>query len=62
MGEPLERAPQGAEAPSCPECGIVMEWFRSDLRQQDPIVIERHFACPKCSQSMVTTGPPEPHS
>jgi hypothetical protein len=48
MVESLRRSLEQLEPPTCPNCHIDMQWYRSFLISKQPTVINHFFACPNC--------------
>ena len=45
-----KHSPEVVESPTCPNCGIEMRWYRSELVKFVPMMTGRHlFNCPTCS-------------
>jgi len=44
----LKRSLEELEAPTCPSCGIEMQWYRSELVRFAPLTNLHLFNCPTC--------------
>ena len=44
----LKHSLEDREAPTCPTCGIEMQWYRSELVRFVPITNLHLFNCPTC--------------
>lgn len=44
----LKHSLEDREAPTCPTCGIEMQWYRSELVRFVPITNLHLFNCPSC--------------
>ena len=44
----LKHSLEDREAPTCPPCGIEMQWYRSELVRFVPITNLHLFNCPTC--------------
>jgi hypothetical protein len=44
----LKHSLQELETPTCPTCGIEMQWFRSELVRFVPVTNLHLFNCPIC--------------
>ena len=46
--ERLKHSLEDREAPTCPTCGIEMQWYRSELVRFVPVTNLHLFNCPSC--------------
>ena len=44
----LKHSLEDREAPTCPTCGIEMQWYRSELVRFVPVTNLHLFNCPTC--------------
>jgi hypothetical protein len=44
----LKHSLEELEAPTCPTCGIEMQWYRSELVRFTPVTNLHLFNCPTC--------------
>ena len=44
----LKHSLEDLEAPTCPTCGIEMQWYRSELVRFVPLTNLHLFNCPTC--------------
>ena len=44
----LKHSLEDREAPTCPTCGIEMQWYRSELVRFVPVTNLHLFNCPSC--------------
>jgi hypothetical protein len=44
----LKHSLEDLEAPTCPTCGIEMQWYRSELVRFVPVTNLHLFNCPTC--------------
>ncbi len=50
MVERLRRSIENLEPPTCPNCHIEMNWYRSIMVSASPLTINHYFTCPNCSR------------
>lgn len=50
MVDRLRRSLDDLEPPSCPNCHIDMEWYRSVMVNPSPLTIDHFFSCPNCKR------------
>ena len=56
----LKHSLEDHEAPTCPACGVEMQWFRSELVRFVPATNLHLFNCPTChllAESETTSEP-----
>lgn len=50
MVDRLRRSLEDLEPPTCPNCHVDMEWYRSVMVEPAPLTIDHFFSCPNCKR------------
>ena len=54
MVDTLRQSVATLQAPSCPNCAVEMTWYRAQLIQTAPSMVEHFFQCPNCNRMIET--------